>query len=1068
MHITRVTLTNVKSYGDEDGLRFEQGVNLIKGENGAGKSTILEAIGYALFGYFPYKRKEEFVRQGQKKGEIVVRFIGADEREYEVIRGVGTSSKIEVLDVELVKRIATGAEDTVDCLRDLLNVGSEADLVSLFEDVIGVPQGTMTAIFTLPPTAREQTFNTLLRLESYRSAYAELSNTEKYIRGLLEQNTLEQATCQAKLDDLPEQELEFTRLQTDIHDGQVEQTANRAQLELLDAALKRSEASKAARGDAEQALGECQHQFQRLRDRLEAAKTDEHQAEEACKVLEETQSSYVAYQEAEQILQQLEDQRRERDGLAQERQRLENQLNTCATRIELLERQLGDCRVAASLLATLEPQVEKQSALEATLRHVQEAQKERNRLAQQIQEQAQRCDNLHVEMDELDGKLAHRQQLAETIQQLQQERDAIVAERDELKKERPPLADRLTSVQAALTQERERKTQYEQAQRDRARCAEQIMKQEALVGRLHQSVEKLTGLSHQIALLENERTTAQEDATSAVGERKSFEKQIATLQERRDLLDTGDAQCPVCQRPLDEHSRDDAARHYQGEFERLDAALGETMRREQTAAASVKRIDEQVKSLQEQTGKLDNEQALQRALDTLDQLRREFDGHDAEAQHLEDAPSTVEALAAQERIVQTQLLGLDNQQTEMQTVHERLTGQIDDQQRILNNLPQASERESKQQDYLHTRAELEKAQARFDQLAQVDEQINQLESEIAALDDPRSRFRMAQQTASKLEGFEAEQAMLVKEQTELQNEQANVLEQLAAFDGLDTAVVNAQQIKNISLDGYQRYLRVEGTAKLLEERQTIRVQLQHDVETAEQDYEAAQRDYEAAAQAYDAEAHLRATSDYQILSTRQAMLEALIEEKTKQLANVQDKLERLRDVQIRLAALEQESAQIQKEQSAFEFVRKSIRDAGAEVRTRLVKSIGQTATSIFGEIIGDYSPTLDWGSDYGITLTQKGETRVFRQLSGGEQMAAALSVRLALLTHMSQVRFIFLDEPTTNLDETRRDALATKLRSLRNVEQLFIISHDDTFAQDGVHQVEIAKEGGLSKVKVLS
>jgi exonuclease SbcC len=134
------------------------------------------------------------------------------------------------------------------------------------------------------------------------------------------------------------------------------------------------------------------------------------------------------------------------------------------------------------------------------------------------------------------------------------------------------------------------------------------------------------------------------------------------------------------------------------------------------------------------------------------------------------------------------------------------------------------------------------------------------------------------------------------------------------------------------------------------------------------------------------------------------------------------------------------------------------------MRTRLVKTISQTATTIFGDILGDHSPVLDWGNDYGITLTQGGETRVFRQLSGGEQMAAAISLRLALLTHMSQVRFVILDEPTTNLDDLRRGSLADKLRNLQNLEQLFIISHDDTFGQDGVHQVEIAKIGGTSRV----
>ena len=36
-------------------------------------------------------------------------------------------------------------------------------------------------------------------------------------------------------------------------------------------------------------------------------------------------------------------------------------------------------------------------------------------------------------------------------------------------------------------------------------------------------------------------------------------------------------------------------------------------------------------------------------------------------------------------------------------------------------------------------------------------------------------------------------------------------------------------------------------------------------------------------------------------------------------------------------------------------------------------------------------------------------------------MAAAVAVRLALLMQMSDLRILFLDEPTANLDDKRRD-----------------------------------------------
>lgn len=47
MIFTKLTLNNFKSYGHEV-IKFGDGITVIVGENGAGKSTILEAISFAL------------------------------------------------------------------------------------------------------------------------------------------------------------------------------------------------------------------------------------------------------------------------------------------------------------------------------------------------------------------------------------------------------------------------------------------------------------------------------------------------------------------------------------------------------------------------------------------------------------------------------------------------------------------------------------------------------------------------------------------------------------------------------------------------------------------------------------------------------------------------------------------------------------------------------------------------------------------------------------------------------------------------------------------------------------
>ena len=76
-------------------------------------------------------------------------------------------------------------------------------------------------------------------------------------------------------------------------------------------------------------------------------------------------------------------------------------------------------------------------------------------------------------------------------------------------------------------------------------------------------------------------------------------------------------------------------------------------------------------------------------------------------------------------------------------------------------------------------------------------------------------------------------------------------------------------------------------------------------------------------------------------------------------------------------------------------------------------------------------------------------------------MAAAMSVRLALLKQLSDIRIAFFDEPTTNMDAERRENLAVQLSNIKHFDQLFVISHDDTFEGyvDNVVTVQRGEDG---------
>ena len=96
MIIKKVALKNIKSYS-EDVVEFEEGITSIHGLNGAGKSTVLESIGYALFDSLPYNQAE-FVRKGEKTGEVAITIIGTDDIEYTITRKCGSSQSYSIRD----------------------------------------------------------------------------------------------------------------------------------------------------------------------------------------------------------------------------------------------------------------------------------------------------------------------------------------------------------------------------------------------------------------------------------------------------------------------------------------------------------------------------------------------------------------------------------------------------------------------------------------------------------------------------------------------------------------------------------------------------------------------------------------------------------------------------------------------------------------------------------------------------------------------------------------------------------------------------------------------------------
>jgi|GEM_PF-1802591 len=181
MIITGVRLRNIKSF-IEDELRFARGINIIAGRNGAGKSTVIESVGLALFDAWPQKFKDGnaragFLRNGENEGTIEVDVRRGD-RSFTVRCELGRRRRSgrEIIDYER-RLIADGEEiaastgrkrEFQDDIREHILGAARIDDERLFRDIIGTEQGGFDDPFTRPEGDRRALFEKILGIEDFQ------------------------------------------------------------------------------------------------------------------------------------------------------------------------------------------------------------------------------------------------------------------------------------------------------------------------------------------------------------------------------------------------------------------------------------------------------------------------------------------------------------------------------------------------------------------------------------------------------------------------------------------------------------------------------------------------------------------------------------------------------------------------------------------------------------------------------------------------------------------------------------------------------------------------------------
>ena len=204
MIFKKLELKNFKSH-DHTVLDFNPGISLIVGENGAGKSTILEAISFALF-KVSNSKNDYLIRTNKDTDEkielsVKLNFIH-NGKEYRVERSLSrtksspkANSNLFLIDNGHDEIIASGNKQVDNEIQNITSMDKDT-----FLNAIHIMQGEIADLIDKGPAERKMLIGRLLKLDELEKAYKKLPEISK-----------EYETRKAVLEDRirPESELNF-------------------------------------------------------------------------------------------------------------------------------------------------------------------------------------------------------------------------------------------------------------------------------------------------------------------------------------------------------------------------------------------------------------------------------------------------------------------------------------------------------------------------------------------------------------------------------------------------------------------------------------------------------------------------------------------------------------------------------------------------------------------------------------------------------------------------------------------------------------------------------------------
>lgn len=359
MILKELVLRNFRSHLNTR-IKFEKGINLIAGRNGAGKSSILEAILVALYGVRPPLRKDNITRVGATDYSVELQF-ELGNKSYRIIRNSTGNSELrgEFL-LEGDKRINEWVEKNLSPFH-------------VFTGAVYIRQGEIETIIS-DEAGREKIIRKLTRIEDYENAWKNLGLIIKELEAEMKRYTellKQKDECERRLNDKLK---EIDRISKEIVECDKKVLELRKELDLVVKEREKFESIREQLIKIREEVLRVEAEVKELRSKVELLESQRKELEEKKTLIWkkyerflELQSSAKRYIELETLhenvtkaIQELE---KSLKSYEIEKERLTNELKMCEGEIGNLRKIEEEIEKTRSRIELLKPEVEKWNSI---------------------------------------------------------------------------------------------------------------------------------------------------------------------------------------------------------------------------------------------------------------------------------------------------------------------------------------------------------------------------------------------------------------------------------------------------------------------------------------------------------------------------------------------------------------------------------------------------------------------------------------------------------------------------------------------------------------------------------